>query len=243
MADRDNRYPENAPGPFFVDFQCLDCDVCRDTAPANFDRNDDGGYSYVKKQPETDEELERCVEAMNACHTEAIGCNGGPPDWDRVPAEFGFLSAVTFGDLARFEHWWPEMLLKARDWDSFQTGEMIRLAIQSGQVAITERFFQHPDIFVIPRDVLIHSLDEAISRNDLDMVDLLFRYGAKPSGVPASGGNSLERANQTRNQKMIDRVLAAGGISRGQALRRLKFETEEDHSDSAPRKSCGKCDG
>lgn len=243
MADQNNRYPDNAPGPFFVDTQCLDCDVCRMTAPANFARNDDGGYSYVKKQPETQDELERCFEALNFCHTEAIGCHAVPPDWDRFPAAFGFLWAVQSGDLARFEYWWPEMLLQASDWKSYRTNDIVNAAIRSGQTAIAERFFQHPDAFPISRQTLIAALDEAISRNDLEMVDLLFRYGAKPSGVPVSGGNSLERANETRNQKMIDRVLAAGGISRRQALQQLEHETDECHTDQPPKKTCRKCDG
>ncbi|PTY04512.1 ferredoxin [Verrucomicrobia bacterium LW23] len=73
MADIENRYPENLPGPFFVDNQCIDCDLCRETAPDNFGRNDDGGYSYVYKQPVTDEEKQLCKEAMEGCPVEAIG--------------------------------------------------------------------------------------------------------------------------------------------------------------------------
>ena len=51
MADAANKYAENVPGKFYVDDQCIDCDLCRETAPANFKRNDDGGHSYVYKQP------------------------------------------------------------------------------------------------------------------------------------------------------------------------------------------------
>jgi ferredoxin len=76
MAEIKNRLSENAAGNFFVDSQCIDCDVCRDTAPANFRRNDDNGYSYVYKQPETPEELELCKEAFDACPVEAIGDDG-----------------------------------------------------------------------------------------------------------------------------------------------------------------------
>ena len=43
MADAANKYSENAPGKYYVDNQCIDCDLCRETAPANFKRNDDGG--------------------------------------------------------------------------------------------------------------------------------------------------------------------------------------------------------
>ncbi len=76
MASVDDKYPDNVAGAFYVDTQCIDCDVCRDTAPSNFGRNDDGGYSYVYKQPESDEEMEQCKEAMDACPVEAIGDDG-----------------------------------------------------------------------------------------------------------------------------------------------------------------------
>jgi ferredoxin len=57
-------------------FKCIDCDLCRETAPANFRRSDDGGYSYVFKQPTTPEEEALCKEAMEGCPVEAIGNNG-----------------------------------------------------------------------------------------------------------------------------------------------------------------------
>ena len=46
------------------------------TPPANFMRSDDGGYSYVFKQPTTPEEEALCKEAMEGCPVEAIGNNG-----------------------------------------------------------------------------------------------------------------------------------------------------------------------
>lgn len=73
MADLENRYEENIKGDFYVDNQCIDCDLCRETAPANFTREDDGGYSFVYKQPESEEEMELCKEAMEGCPVEAIG--------------------------------------------------------------------------------------------------------------------------------------------------------------------------
>ena len=47
MADAANKYPENIAGKYYVDNQCIDCDLCRETAPDNFKRNEDGGYSFV----------------------------------------------------------------------------------------------------------------------------------------------------------------------------------------------------
>jgi ferredoxin len=76
MADVANKYPENVAGKFYVDNQCIDCDLCRETAPDNFKRNEDGGYSYVYKQPASPEEEGRCKEAKEGCPVEAIGDNG-----------------------------------------------------------------------------------------------------------------------------------------------------------------------
>ena len=76
MADLENRYEDNIKGKFFVDDQCIDCDLCRETAPNNFTRHEEGGYSYVYKQPEDDEEASACEEAMEGCPVEAIGDDG-----------------------------------------------------------------------------------------------------------------------------------------------------------------------
>ena len=76
MADLANKYENNVLGKYFVDNQCIDCDLCRETAPENYTRYDDGGYSYVKKQPETPEEEAQCKEAKEGCPVEAIGDNG-----------------------------------------------------------------------------------------------------------------------------------------------------------------------
>jgi ferredoxin len=76
MADAANKYPESVAGKYYVDNQCIDCDLCRETAPDNFKRNDDGGYSFVYKQPATPDEEARCKEAKEGCPVEAIGDNG-----------------------------------------------------------------------------------------------------------------------------------------------------------------------
>ena len=76
MADKEEKWAENVEGAFYVDEQCIDCDLCRETSPTNFTREEDGGYSYVYKQPENDDELELCIEAMEGCPVEAIGDDG-----------------------------------------------------------------------------------------------------------------------------------------------------------------------
>jgi ferredoxin len=76
MADVEDKNPENVEGKFYVDEQCIDCDLCREHAPDNFEREEDEGYSYVYKQPVNDQELELCMEALEGCPVEAIGNDG-----------------------------------------------------------------------------------------------------------------------------------------------------------------------
>ncbi len=76
MANKTRRYPDNPTGKFYVDDQCIDCDLCRQTAPKNFARNADKGYSYVTKSPENPEEEKQFKDAMQGCPVEAIGDDG-----------------------------------------------------------------------------------------------------------------------------------------------------------------------
>ena len=76
MADKNSKHPGQVVGPFYVDTQCIDCDLCRQTAPANFTRNEAGGFSFVYKQPTTPEEEAKCKQAMEECPVEAIGSDG-----------------------------------------------------------------------------------------------------------------------------------------------------------------------
>ena len=73
MAELEDRYEDNAKGAYFVDSECIDCDACREAAPNNFCRNEAEGYSYVYKQPTTEQEEKDCKEAMDGCPVEAIG--------------------------------------------------------------------------------------------------------------------------------------------------------------------------
>ena len=60
MADPTDKVPGQAPGKYFVDSNCIDCDICRDTAPGDFRADEDEGYSYVFKQPKNHEEEVQC---------------------------------------------------------------------------------------------------------------------------------------------------------------------------------------
>ena len=76
MANLNSRLPENVPGAFYISSECIDCDMCRETAPDVFKRNDDIGFSVVFHQPESAAECKQAEEALNGCPVEAIGHNG-----------------------------------------------------------------------------------------------------------------------------------------------------------------------
>ncbi|HEU4521893.1 MAG TPA: MBL fold metallo-hydrolase [Thermoanaerobaculia bacterium] len=71
MAQAALRIDENAPGDFFVDSTCIDCDACRQIAPGVF--RDAGEQSAVFHQPETPQELLAAQKALLACPTASIG--------------------------------------------------------------------------------------------------------------------------------------------------------------------------
>ena len=71
MANLALRLPENIPGDFFVDSTCIDCDACRQIAPATFAESADA--SVVFQQPETEAQITRAMMALVACPTGSIG--------------------------------------------------------------------------------------------------------------------------------------------------------------------------
>ncbi|MEM7010107.1 MAG: ferredoxin [Verrucomicrobiota bacterium] len=76
MAEQETKWEDNVIGAYYVDEQCIDCDLCREIAPKNFTRSDEGGYSFVYKQPTDNDERGQCEEALDGCPVEAIGDNG-----------------------------------------------------------------------------------------------------------------------------------------------------------------------
>ena len=62
-------------GEYFVKDTCIDCDLCRQTAPLYFARKHVGnaGTTYVQRQPLTLSEERLCRDALEACPVEAIG--------------------------------------------------------------------------------------------------------------------------------------------------------------------------
>jgi ferredoxin len=80
MANRNEKNPGNVPGPFYVDITCIDCDLCRESAPEFFRRNDDAGVSIVFKQPVTPEEFKAARVGLESCPTDSIGDDGAGGD-------------------------------------------------------------------------------------------------------------------------------------------------------------------
>ena len=76
MALKEDKFKDNVPGKFYVDEACIFCNVCIDAAPNNFAESIDGDHDYVYKQPETEEELDQCYDALEQCPVEAIGDDG-----------------------------------------------------------------------------------------------------------------------------------------------------------------------
>ncbi len=73
MADKSQSWPQNVAGKWYVDQTCIACDACVTTAPENFAMDENDGHAFLKKQPVTPEEQDKCREAMEGCPVEAIG--------------------------------------------------------------------------------------------------------------------------------------------------------------------------
>src|SRR5262245_46368145 len=74
MANPKKRVAENVPGDFFVDSTCIDCDACRQTAPAVF--GEARGTSFVHTQPVSSDDRRQAIRALLSCPTGSIGCLG-----------------------------------------------------------------------------------------------------------------------------------------------------------------------
>ena len=77
MADATKKWPQNIPGLFYVDQDCIDCNLCSEIAPDNFKVEEEEGHDFVFKQPSGDAELQLCLEAKDSCPVESIGDDGG----------------------------------------------------------------------------------------------------------------------------------------------------------------------
>ncbi len=71
MADPHKRLDTNSAGNFYVDATCINCDACRQLAPASFEEV--GEYSAVVHQPAGERETREAYRALLACPTGSIG--------------------------------------------------------------------------------------------------------------------------------------------------------------------------
>jgi glyoxylase-like metal-dependent hydrolase (beta-lactamase superfamily II)/ferredoxin len=105
MATLTKRVPENTPGDFFVDSTCIDCDQCREIAPATF--GDGDGTARVYRQPLSASDVRQALSALLTCPVGAIGTQQRhdiQPALDRLPILIednvyfcGFASSRSFG--------------------------------------------------------------------------------------------------------------------------------------------------
>lgn len=110
MASLSKKFPDNAPGDFYVDRTCIDCDACRRIAPAVFAEARD--HSTVGRQPKTDTERLRTLMALVSCPTGSIGSasrvdvrpafEAFPECVDENVYFCGFTSADSFGAWSYF---------------------------------------------------------------------------------------------------------------------------------------------
>jgi len=105
MAQIERRLSENIEGEFYVDESCIDCDACRQIAPATF--RDHGGQSSVYRQPRNPSELRLALMALVTCPTASIGTQSRHSAREGVQAFpnqvvedvyfCGFTSAASYG--------------------------------------------------------------------------------------------------------------------------------------------------
>ncbi len=86
MANPQDRLNQNVRGPFYVDASCVDCDMCRTTAPEIFRRDEEIGMSVVHRQPVSPDEYALAEEALQGCPTESIGHEKQPLPREGQPA-------------------------------------------------------------------------------------------------------------------------------------------------------------
>ena len=85
-AARPDRRPENAPGDFFVDHTCIDCDACRWIAPDTFTRV--GGMSAVTTQPRDANTRATALRALLSCPTSSIHLDAPADEVKRAHEDF-----------------------------------------------------------------------------------------------------------------------------------------------------------
>lgn len=86
MAHPSRRLPGNAPGDFYVDSTCIDCDTCRWVAPETFVAK--AGQSAVGAQPADPAARKQALLAAVACPAASIGTLAPDPGMPSARAAF-----------------------------------------------------------------------------------------------------------------------------------------------------------
>lgn len=73
MANPNDSFTDNVPGPWYVDAQCICCGLCENVAPETFRIAPGYDHNLVYHQPRTPEELADAENARDRCPVEAIG--------------------------------------------------------------------------------------------------------------------------------------------------------------------------
>ena len=85
MADPNDRWHDNNTDTvtigtkvysFYCDKECIFCSVCHEVAPDHFKMGAEEDHDVCYSQPKNDAELQICMEAMDSCPVDAIGCDG-----------------------------------------------------------------------------------------------------------------------------------------------------------------------
>ncbi|MCX5725034.1 MAG: MBL fold metallo-hydrolase [Nitrospirae bacterium] len=77
MADQNKRLDSNVAGNFYVDATCINCDTCRQLAPASFEEV--GDFSAVTSQPTDEGPLHQAYQALLSCPVGSIGTEQSEP--------------------------------------------------------------------------------------------------------------------------------------------------------------------
>ena len=89
-------HPLNAAGPFYVEnAECISCRVPETLAPDMIGFDPDQQHCYFKKQPETEAELERTVQAFAANCCGSYQYAGSDPDIKKKLQAAGASLAIT----------------------------------------------------------------------------------------------------------------------------------------------------
>ncbi len=76
MAILAQRVPDNVAGRYYVDEQCIYCDLCVQLAPKIFKECKERGWAFVFHQPVSEEEEAQAINALEGCPTDSIGRDG-----------------------------------------------------------------------------------------------------------------------------------------------------------------------